>query len=159
MFIPVNKKGEIKISSCLLIEGLKIVGSWDNWTKEIPMVRTINHLKGCEELYHFPYPSVAFIPVEPEKEYEFKFRLQKQYLIDEKYPTAYNEFNTQNNVIITYKESYNNFTPIHYTNPEFSCKSFEWVTVTRTFDLRYKRVEGHTMCNIGDYIYTFGGNP
>jgi hypothetical protein len=45
---------------------------------------------------------VAFVPVEVDKEYEFKFRFKKQYLIDEKYPTAVNEFNTQNNVIITY---------------------------------------------------------
>lgn len=44
------------------------------------------------------------------------------------------------------------------TIKDFSCKSFEWVTVTRTFDLPYKRVEGHTMCCIGDYIYIFGGN-
>lgn len=36
-FVPIFKDGCMKISSCLLIEGLKIVGSWDNWTKEILM--------------------------------------------------------------------------------------------------------------------------
>jgi hypothetical protein len=46
--------------------------------------------------------SVAFVQVEPDKEYEFKFKFKKQYLIDEKYPTIVNEFNSQNNVIITY---------------------------------------------------------
>jgi hypothetical protein len=49
MFIPVNKDGEIKISSCLLIDGLKLAGSWDNWAAEIPMVKMENHLKGCDE--------------------------------------------------------------------------------------------------------------
>ena len=44
---------------------------------------------------------MAFVAVEPNREYEFKFKLKKQFLIDEKYPTTINEFNTQNNIIIT----------------------------------------------------------
>lgn len=31
------------------------------------------------------------------------------------------------------------------------------MTITRDFDLPYKRVEGHSMCAIGDYLYIFGG--
>ena len=37
MFVPINKKGQIKITSGNLIEGIKMVGSWDNWTHEILM--------------------------------------------------------------------------------------------------------------------------
>lgn len=111
----------------------------------------------------------------PNHEYEFKFKLKKQFLIDEKYPTTLNEFNSQNNVIIaepTYDEGSNEgsakkertATPnvtlsAHPKNirKDFSCKSFEWVAVSRSFDLPYKRVEGHTMAAIGDFLYIFGG--
>ena len=31
------------------------------------------------------------------------------------------------------------------------------MTISRDFDLPYKRVEGHSMCAIGDYLYIFGG--
>lgn len=34
---------------------------------------------------------------------------------------------------------------------------FKWETISRDFELPYRRVEGHTMCCIGDYIYIFGG--
>jgi hypothetical protein len=118
------------------------------------------------------------VSVEPNKEYEFKFKLKKQFLIDEKYPTTPNEFNTQNNIIIAttgYSEEHeegsakkertatpnNKNLSAHYKNVrrDFACKSFEWVTVTRHFDLPYKRVEGHSMCAIGDHLYIFGGTP
>jgi hypothetical protein len=42
-------KQDIKLSSSLTMKDLKIVGSWDNWTREIPMELTYNNLKGCEE--------------------------------------------------------------------------------------------------------------
>ena len=102
--------------------------------------------------------------------------MKKQYLIDDKYPTTPNPFEGLNNIIITeqtYNEEYEegsggkertatpnnhqlsaNYKPIR---KDFSCKSFEWVTVLRDFDLPYKRVEGHSMCAIGDYLYIFGG--
>ena len=44
----VEKKNDIKITSNISIEGLKIVGSWDNWKEETPMTKTTNKLKGCE---------------------------------------------------------------------------------------------------------------
>lgn len=49
---------------------------------------------------------MVYVPVEPNTEYEFKFKLKKQYLIDEKYPTTANEFNSQNNIIITTPYTY-----------------------------------------------------
>jgi hypothetical protein len=49
MFVAVSNEGAIKITSNLLIEGLKLVGSWDNWAGEIPMVRISNQLLGREE--------------------------------------------------------------------------------------------------------------
>jgi hypothetical protein len=51
MFLPINKEGEIKITSNLLIEGLRLIGSWDNWAVEIPMDRILNHLVNREEMY------------------------------------------------------------------------------------------------------------
>lgn len=44
----IEKKNDIKITSNISIEGLKIVGSWDNWKEEIPMTKTTNKLKGCD---------------------------------------------------------------------------------------------------------------
>ena len=38
-----------------MVEGLKIIGSWDNWKKERAMIKTYNSLKGCEEKYFFIY--------------------------------------------------------------------------------------------------------
>lgn len=49
MFVAVSNEGAIKITSNLLIEGLKLVGSWDGWAGEIPMVRISNQLLGREE--------------------------------------------------------------------------------------------------------------
>ena len=96
--------------------------------------------------------------MEANKEYEFKFKLKKQFLVDEKYPTTINDFNTHNNIIVTtaqYGEEHeegsankektatpNNNLSTHYKNvrKDFACKSFEWVTVQRDFELPYKRV-------------------
>lgn len=47
--------------------------------------------------------SVAFIEVEAGKEYQFRFKRKKQWLIDEKYPTVPNCFQGYNNVIIAYE--------------------------------------------------------
>lgn len=176
MYLPISQTGEIKITSNLLIEGLRLIGSWDGWLGETPMTRIANHLLNREELYCLPDCRVAFVQVEPNREYEFKFKLKKQFLIDEKYPTTLNEFSTQNNVIITaptYSEegekeesakkertaTPNLHLSAHPKNikKDFSCKSFEWVAVSRSFDLPYKRVEGHSMAAIGDFIYIFGG--
>ena len=51
MYLPINKKGEVEITSNLLIEGLKLTGSWDNWKKELPMIRIRNNLANREEMY------------------------------------------------------------------------------------------------------------
>lgn len=48
--------------------------------------------------------SVVYLRLLPNTSYEFKFRLGKQFLIDEKYPTVVNCFGTQNNRIITYSD-------------------------------------------------------
>ena len=50
MYLPINKKGEAEITSNLLIEGVKLVGSWDNWSKEWPMIRIRNNLANREEM-------------------------------------------------------------------------------------------------------------
>jgi len=114
------------------------------------------------------------VPLEPNREYEFNFKLKKQYLTDPKYPTTPNPFDSENNIIITeqhFTEEHeegsakkertatpNNHSANYKTvRKDFSCKSFEWATVQRDFDLPYKRVEGHSMCAIGDYLYIFGG--
>lgn len=52
----------------------------------------------------FDYLSVVYLRLLPNTSYEFKFKLGKQYLIDEKYPTVINKYGTQNNRIITYSE-------------------------------------------------------
>ena len=40
----------------------------------------------------FSYQRMAYVAVEANKEYEFNFKLKKQYLIDDKYPTTSNPF-------------------------------------------------------------------
>ena len=40
-------KKDIKITSVISVEGLRIVGSWDNWVSETPMRKVYNSLKGC----------------------------------------------------------------------------------------------------------------
>jgi allophanate hydrolase subunit 1 len=108
---------------------------------------------------------VAYINVEANHEYQFRFKRKMQWLIDEKYPTVPNCYNSFNNVIITYeveKEATSDIpetgTPIREKiNKEFAVRTFEWQSISREFELPYKRVEGHSMCCIGDYIYIFGG--
>jgi hypothetical protein len=70
--------------------------------------------------------------VEAGREYQFRFKRKKQWLIDEKYPTVTNCFGSFNNVIITYeveKEATSdipeNGTPIREKiNKEFSVRTF-----------------------------------
>ena len=52
MFLPLSKEGEIKITSNLLVQGLKLIGSWDGWVNEVPMTRILNNLVNREELYN-----------------------------------------------------------------------------------------------------------
>ena len=93
--------------------------------------------------------------------YEFKFKLGKQYIIDEKYHTVKNEFDTDNNHIIVYTERIN--TPPGWRFPKpvssqpINCKSFAWERILIESDLPYERVEGHSMCHIGEHLYIFGG--
>ena len=80
------------------------------------------------------------------------FKLKKQFLVDEKYPTTNNDFNTHNNIIVTSAAQHpeeheecsagkektatpNNNLSTHFKNvrKDFACKSFEWVTVQRDF--------------------------
>ncbi len=42
----------LKFTSNFCINGLKIVGSWDNWDTEREMTKTYNPLKKCEEKYY-----------------------------------------------------------------------------------------------------------
>jgi allophanate hydrolase subunit 1 len=44
------------------------------------------------------------VEVEANKEYQFRFKRKKQWLIDENYPTILNCFGSLNNVIITYEK-------------------------------------------------------
>ena len=46
-------------------------------------------------------PRVAYVPVEPNREYEFSFKLKKQFLTDPKYPTTPSPYDSDNNIIIT----------------------------------------------------------
>ena len=41
------------------------------------------------------------MPVEPNREYEFSFKLKKQFLTDPKYPTTPSPYDSDNNIIIT----------------------------------------------------------
>jgi hypothetical protein len=88
---------------------------------------------------------VVYLRLLPNTSYEFKFKLGKQYLIDEKYPTVVNKYGTQNNRIITYsdrietptgwraKQSYSSLKIV-------TCKSFEWERIATDNELPYKKV-------------------
>lgn len=119
------------------------------------MTKTTNKLKGCDE-------NVVYLRLLPNASYEFKFKLGKQYLIDEKYPTVVNEFGTQNNRIITYSDRIE--TPTGWkarqsfpAQKNINCRSFEWEKVAPDSELSYEKVEGHSLCAIGDHIFIFGG--
>jgi len=47
------------------------------------MNKTYNSLKGCQE-------NVIYLKLKSNTSYEFKFKLGKQYIIDEKYPAVQN---------------------------------------------------------------------
>ena len=51
MIMPIGKDGEIRITSNLLIEGLRLIGSWDGWVNEIEMDKIHNSLINREEMY------------------------------------------------------------------------------------------------------------
>lgn len=75
--------------------------------------------------------SVVYLKLLSNTSYEFKFKLGKQYLIDEKYPTVVNRFGTHNNRIITYSDRIE--TPTGWrakqsftAQKNITCKSFEW---------------------------------
>ena len=87
--------------------------------------------------------SVIYLQLIANKNYEFKFKLGKQYLIDEKYPTVANEFGTLNNHIIVYSERIS--TPPGWRKSKISstpmnCKSFEWERMSIEADLPYERI-------------------
>ena len=56
MYVPVNAEGLLKITTNnLLLEGLTLLGSWDGWQAETPMLKSYNHLKGREEWYQYSH--------------------------------------------------------------------------------------------------------
>lgn len=115
--------------------------------------------------------SIIDLDLQVNKTYEFKFRHGSQYLIDEKYPTVMNTFGTLNNFIIVYEKFISVETPSTKNAPLLGKKvssmsqrsqhsngrAFRWRKVTCSLDLPYERVEGHSMCSVGEYIYIFGG--
>ena len=114
---------------------------------------------------------MVYLKLLPNTEYEFKFKLGKQFLVDEKYPTIANQYGSLNNRIITYSEeqqmdihqtpnarNHKTIKHISHKQKEITCKSFEWKKIAVTDgDLPYEWLEGHSMCNIGEHVYIFGG--
>jgi hypothetical protein len=99
--------------------------------------------------------------------YEFKFKHGNQYLIDEKYPSVMNAFASLNNYVIVYEKYISVDTPsvkkkvssmsLNSQSKSSKGRVFKWKKVGCSVDLPYERVEGHTMCSVGEYIYIFGG--
>ena len=88
--------------------------------------------------------------------YEFKFKLGKQYLIDEKYNTVPNKYGTLNNRICPYNGGMSTPTgwrtsKLIQTSSPLTCRSFEWekVAVEEGFNEYNQSLDGHSMCIIG----------
>lgn len=86
------------------LEGLRIMGSWDNWAQEHPMTLIFNPLKKKHQ-YEIE------LDLKATNTYEFVFRHKQQYLVDEKYPTVANPFGTLNNFTIVYANKIRSDTP------------------------------------------------
>ncbi len=50
-YIEKHKDYPVRISSNICVEGLKVMGSWDEWTSDWEMTKTYNPLKGTFEKY------------------------------------------------------------------------------------------------------------
>jgi hypothetical protein len=51
-YIEKHKGNPVRISSNICLQGLKLLGSWDEWASECEMSKTFNPLKGTFEKYH-----------------------------------------------------------------------------------------------------------
>ena len=113
--------------------------------------------------------SIADLQLEPNRTYEFKFKHGSQYLVDEKYPTVPNNFGSLNNCIIVYERFITTDTPTPTAKKRPSSltlnsaergargRVFRWKKVGCSGDLPYERVEGHSMCSVGEHLFIFGG--
>lgn len=65
----------MKLSTQLIGNDVRILGSWDNWKIERKMNRKHNPLKNCDE-------SVVELELECGKSYEYKFKVNGDYVVD-----------------------------------------------------------------------------
>jgi hypothetical protein len=65
----------VKLSTQLIGNDVRILGSWDNWKTERKMNRKHNPLKNCDE-------SVVELELECGKSYEYKFKVNGDYVVD-----------------------------------------------------------------------------
>lgn len=85
---------EITIESNLIEDGIRVVGSWDDWQVERPLQLETNLLRNS-------YVNSVKMKLEKGKKYEFKFKNSRgEYFIDEHYPAMENEKGTMNNYLV-----------------------------------------------------------
>ncbi|EGR34137.1 kelch motif family protein, putative, partial [Ichthyophthirius multifiliis] len=130
----------IKISTQLKAIDIKLIGSWDNWQKEIAMEKEYN-------LHSKQYESIAKVKLQPGR-YEFKFLCDGYFQHDPEKKYIKNEFGTNNNIIFVEQNTVD-YTKFAWKTHQFSHSSWEKVT---------GYIQGHSMNKVGNYIYIFGGH-
>lgn len=90
--VPSEEK-VIKLTTNLVGNEVRVLGSWDDWKTERLMHRKHNPLRDCDE-------SFIELVVKNGMSYEFKFKINGDYVIDETMPTIRNRFGTLNNRMI-----------------------------------------------------------
>jgi hypothetical protein len=124
------------------------------------MTKKHNPLKNCDE-------SFIELVLEYGKAYEYKFKINGDYLIDETAPTIQNGFGSMNNRLIV---RWHNIADSPKANEHHNCQvekeiqakgigKYIVVWTWRRIEVEEFRdcIFGHSMCSVGDEIYIFGG--
>lgn len=127
-----------------------IRGSWDNWKQEIMLKKVKNNFSGFMEFY-------VTLKIAP-GDYEFKFIVDGHWVTNPNYPTIKSSDGNENNLLFV--SSYPNYQPenqVIQVQEESSLKwrreEGKWTECGRI----HHTLQGHSICNICDLVYIFGG--
>jgi len=139
----------MKIVDKFNANSVKIKGSWDNWSQEIPLKKVRNNFTGSEDF---------FVALKiPSGTYHFKFFVDERWVTSPTYPLSKGSRELENNILIV----------PGYTRPS-QPRTIDWKDKA---PMKWRREEGswtecgkihhtlqgHSMNVVCDIIYIFGG--